>query len=88
MFAKPEAGVQARKFKHCADTLSRAPVRVNQVIEEPQQDIYYILSTIQKQQRDNEELKLLMDYLESKSLPDDRDKARRVLDRAHRGYFL
>ena len=29
-----------------------------------------------------------MDYLESKSLPDDREKARRVLDQAHRGYFL
>ena len=61
-------------------------MRVNQVIEEPQQGT--TLSTIQKQQRDDEELKLLMDYLESKSLPDDREKTRRILNQAHRGYFL
>ena len=61
-------------------------MRVSQVIEESQQDT--ILSSIQKQQRDDEELKLLMDYLVSKSLPDDQEKAHRVFDRAHRGYFL
>ena len=69
-----------------ADTLSRAPVRVNQVLEKPDQDS--LLDIVQKQQRDDEELSLIMDYLELKSLPNGKEKAQKLLSQAHRGWMV
>ena len=72
-----------------ADTLSRAPVRVHQVVETPQQDSGdTLLSAVQKHQQEDKELKLLIEYLEAKALPEDPQEACRVREQSKKGYFI
>ena len=72
-----------------ADTLSRAPVRVNQVVATSQQDREdTLLSAVQKCQRDDKGLKLLIEYLESKALLEDHQEACRVREQSKKRYFI
>ena len=69
-----------------ADALSRAPVTSESsgrvlLVEYSQTGIY-------KEQRKDQDLADLLAYLESKSLPDDSGRAKRVLSQARKGYYV
>ena len=73
-----------------ANGLSQAPVEdsgtvgvmVNQVIEDP------VLVKVQKEQRQDGELNDLIQYLETKVLPEDEVKRQKVLFSAQQGYYI
>ena len=73
-----------------ADGLSRAPaedngvvrVMVNQATEDP------VLAKVQKEQRQDEELGDLIEYLETKVLPEGEVRRQKVLVSAQHGYYI